>query len=96
MAVEISKSSDRERDSIPARCRPSITCGPQASPVSGGAKVDRVGGRSLSAIIWQLNPASLPRRWHLSRAVVGQLLFSYGAVRVDESPLLGGVTNARL
>ena len=48
MAVEVSKSSDRERDSIPARCRPSITCGPQASPVSGGAKVDRVGGRSLT------------------------------------------------
>ena len=48
MAVEVSKSSDTERDSIPARCRPSISCGPQASPVSDGAKVDRVGGRSLT------------------------------------------------
>ena len=26
--VAVSKSSDRERNSIPARCRPSITCSP--------------------------------------------------------------------
>ena len=46
--VAASKSSDRDRNSTPARCRPSITCSPQVSPVSGGAKVDRVGGRSLT------------------------------------------------
>ena len=62
MAVEVSKSSDSDRNSTPARCRPSITCSPQVSPVSGGDKVDRVGGRSLTAIIWLLNPASLPQR----------------------------------
>ena len=57
LAVAVSKSSDRDRNSTPARCRLSITCSPQVSPVSGGAKVDRVGGRSLTAIIWLLNPA---------------------------------------
>ena len=30
--------------------------------VSGGAKVDRVSGRSLTAIIWRLKPASQPQR----------------------------------
>ena len=43
VAVEVSKSSARDRNSTPARYRPSITCSPQVSPVSGGAKVDRVG-----------------------------------------------------
>ena len=61
VAVGLSKSSDRDRNSTPARCRASITCSPQVSPVSG-AKVDRVGGRSLAASIWRLNPASLPQR----------------------------------
>ena len=49
VAVEVSKSSVRERNSTPAWCRPSITYSPQVSPVSGGAKVDRVGGRSLTS-----------------------------------------------
>ena len=71
MAVEESKFSDRNRNSTPARCRPSITCSPQVSAGSGGAKVDRVSGRSLTAIIWLLNPASQPQRCHLSRAVFG-------------------------
>ena len=62
VAVGVSKSSDRDRDSTPAWCRPSITRSPHVSPVSGGDKVDRVGGRSLTAIIWLLNPASQPQR----------------------------------
>ena len=48
LAVDVSKSSDRDRNSTPARCGPSTTCSPQVSPVSGGDKVDRVGGRSLT------------------------------------------------
>ena len=60
--MDVSKPSDRDRNSTPARCRPSITCSPQVSPVSGGGKVDPVGGRSLTAIIWLLNPASQPQR----------------------------------
>ena len=36
--VEVSKSSARDRNSTPAWCRTSITCSPQVSPVSGGAK----------------------------------------------------------
>ena len=63
LAVDVSKSSDRDRNSTPILCRPSTTGSPQVSLVSGGDKVDRVGGRSLTAIIWRLNPASLPRRW---------------------------------
>ena len=49
LAVAVSKSSDRERNSTPLRCRSSITCGPQVSPVNGGAKVDRAGGRLLTS-----------------------------------------------
>ena len=48
LAVDVSKSSDRDRNSTPILCRPSTTCSPQVSPVSGGDKVDRVGGRSLT------------------------------------------------
>ena len=54
MAVEVSKSSARDRNSTPARCRPSITCSPQVSFVGGGAKVDRAGGRSLTFGGWIL------------------------------------------
>ena len=50
-SVDVSKSCDRDRNSTSARCRPSITCSPQVSPVSGADKVDRVGGRSLAAIM---------------------------------------------
>ena len=46
--VAVSKSSARDRNSTPARCRPSITRSPQVSPVSGDAEVGRVGGRSLT------------------------------------------------
>ena len=46
LAVDVSNSSDRDRNSTLAWCRPSITCSPQVSPVSGGDKLDRVGGRS--------------------------------------------------
>ena len=49
VAVGVSKPSDRDWDSTLARCRPSITCSPQVNPVSGGAKVDPVGGRSLTS-----------------------------------------------
>ena len=44
--VAVSKSSARDRNSTPAWCRPSITCSPQVSLVSGGDKLDRVGGKS--------------------------------------------------
>ena len=47
--VDVSNSSDRDRDSSSTLCRPSITCSPQVSPVSGSDKVDRVGGRSLTS-----------------------------------------------
>ena len=33
MAVAVSKSSDRDRNSTPARCRPSITYSPWVSPL---------------------------------------------------------------
>ena len=33
VAVAVSKSSDRDRNSTPARCRPSITCSPWVSPL---------------------------------------------------------------
>ena len=46
--VDVSKSSDRDRNFPPTRCRPSITCSPQVSAVNGGDEVDRVGGRSLT------------------------------------------------
>ena len=36
VAVDMSKSSDRDRNSTPARCRPSITCSPQVSPAPAG------------------------------------------------------------
>ena len=49
MAVDVPNSSDRDRNSSYTLCRPSITYSPQVSPVSGSDKVDRVGGRSLSA-----------------------------------------------
>ena len=39
VGVAVSKSSDRDRNSTPALCRPSITCRPQVSPASGGAKL---------------------------------------------------------
>ena len=58
VAVGVSKSSDRDRDSTPAYCRPSITRSPHVSPVSGGAKVDRVGGRSLTAMMCLCHPGS--------------------------------------
>ena len=48
VAVHVSKSSDRNRNSAPILARPSITCSPQVSPVSGGVKVDRVCGRSVT------------------------------------------------
>ena len=48
--VDVSKSSDRNRDFTSARCSR------QVSTVSGGDKGDRVGGRSLTAIVWLLNP----------------------------------------
>ena len=60
--VAVSKSSDSDRNSTPGRCRPSINCSPQVSPVNGGTEGDCVGGRSLTAIIWLLNPASQPQR----------------------------------
>ena len=42
-----------------------------AARVNGGVKVDRVGGRSLAAIIWRMNPVSLPQRSPLNSAVCG-------------------------
>ena len=59
---EMSRSSGSDRNSTPVRCRPSITYSPQVRPVSEGAKVDRVGERLLTAIIWLLNPDSHPQR----------------------------------
>ena len=46
--VAVSKSSARARNSTPARCKPSMICSSYVSLVSGGAEVDRVGGRSLT------------------------------------------------
>ena len=34
--VAVSKSSDRDRNSTPVRCRPSITCSPWVSPWRAG------------------------------------------------------------
>ena len=49
VGVAVSKSSAKDRNSTPLRCRPSITCSPQVSPVSGGTKADRVSRRSLTS-----------------------------------------------
>ena len=36
VAVAVLKSSDRDRNSTPLRCRPSITCSPWVSPLGAG------------------------------------------------------------